>query len=347
MQQMSLFDLSTTPAAPRGWLDAEAERLLECFASVRSGEGASRRSVLRECSQLRAIARACSTPGMPTTVAALLADLPGVARALLEPPAPIARATGRARLVAVQRFLRIMGPAVGHDPAADLATLDALLPARPALGWHSIGTLVAGEPSRRRLRGPALDAADLHRILDAAAAEKTSARAIRDRALMAVQCFSGLRVEEAITLCWEDVRTDLAGAGRFGLTATVQRGERSMRLLLPGPIGAAMEALRTEHERTGVAASGPVFRASGRSDRPLSYRGARKVLVTACSRAGLPAVGSAELRAGCAHWLRSQGLSEHEVAVVLGLARVRSVDRLLSRHSALDAQRRLREHSPA
>ncbi|MDP9364898.1 MAG: hypothetical protein M3Q10_11865, partial [Chloroflexota bacterium] len=67
------------------------------------------------------------------------------------------------------------------------------------------------------------------------------------------------------------------------------------------------------------------------------------VLVTACRRAGLPAAEASEVRAGCAHWLRAQGLSEHEVAAALGLARVRSVDRLLARHAALDAQRRVRE----
>ncbi len=92
-----------------------------------------------------------------------------------------------------------------------------------------------------------------------------------------------------------------------------------------------------------MPAVGSVFRARGRPDRSLSYRGARKVLVQACRRAGLPPVTSAELRAGCAYWLRSQGLSEHEVMMVLGLTRVRTVDRLLSRHQALDAQRRVRE----
>jgi hypothetical protein len=44
-----------------------------------------------------------------------------------------------------------------------------------------------------------------------------------------------------------------------------------------------------------------------------------------------------------AHWLRSQELSDHEVAAVLGLARVRSIDRLLQHHAALDAQRVVRE----
>jgi hypothetical protein len=86
-----------------------------------------------------------------------------------------------------------------------------------------------------------------------------------------------------------------------------------------------------------------VVGARGAQDRPLSYRAALEVLQGACRRAGLPAVESSTLRAACAHWLRSQGLSDHEVAAVLGLARVRSVDRLLRHHVALDAQRAVRE----
>jgi predicted transcriptional regulator len=57
----------------------------------------------------------------------------------------------------------------------------------------------------------------------------------------------------------------------------------------------------------------------------------------------VPPAESAALRAGFAHWLRTQGLSDHEVASVLGIARVRTVDRLLARHAALDAQRCLRK----
>jgi hypothetical protein len=78
-------------------------------------------------------------------------------------------------------------------------------------------------------------------------------------------------------------------------------------------------------------------------EHALSYRTARDVLRAACRRAGLPAVETVELRAACAHWLRTQGLSSHEVAAVLGVARVRTVDRLLQRHAALDAQRCVRE----
>ena len=344
MRQLSLFDGAKSGSERRGALDPASEALLEQFRAARAREGAGRRSLLRECSQLRSLARNTAHTGRSVTLAAMVTDLASVARALREPATPISRATGRARLVAVQRFLRIMGPLLGRDPDADLADLDALLPARAASGWHDLGTLVAGDSARRRQRGPTLDAVDLHRLVETASEGTSLARSVRDRALVAVQCFSGLRVEEAVALCWEDLGTDLAGAGYFGLTASVRRGNRLMRLPLPGPIGAALDTLRDVTERSGIPATGPIFRAVERSNRPLSYRGARKVLVAACRRAGLPAAGTAELRAGCAYWLRSQGLSEHDVATVLGLARVRSVDRLLSRHTALDAQRRVREH---
>jgi predicted transcriptional regulator len=61
------------------------------------------------------------------------------------------------------------------------------------------------------------------------------------------------------------------------------------------------------------------------------------------SRGGLPTVESTALRAAFAHWLRGLGLSDHEVAAILGLAWVRSVDQLLQHHAALDAQRVVRE----
>ena len=112
---------------------------------------------------------------------------------------------------------------------------------------------------------------------------------------------------------------------------------------MPGPASEAVEALAGAMGGSVESLSGPVLCARGASGRPLSYRAARDVLQDACRRAGLPPVESTSLRAACAHWLRSQGLSDHEVAAVLGLARVRSVDRLLRHHAALDAQRTVRE----
>jgi hypothetical protein len=62
--------------------------------------------------------------------------------------------------------------------------------------------------------------------------------------------------------------------------------------------------------------------------------------------AGFPLATATDLRAAFACWLRARGLSDHETAAVLGLLQVRSLDRLLARHRALDAQRRVREASP-
>jgi integrase len=254
----------------------------------------------------------------------------------------IARSTGRARLIAVQRFIQIMGRTLGRDPAEDLAALDAQLPAGRSTGWHTTGTLVAGTAGRRRRRGPTLDAADLRRLVDAAGSGPV-AYATRDRALVALHCFSGLRPEEIVRLCWEDLASELSVSGHYGLTAAVVRDGRLVKLLLPVPASEAVEALADATGGTVESLSGPVLCAHGQPARPLSYRASRDVLQDACRRAGLPPVESVALRAACAHWLRSQGLSDHEVATVLGLVRVRSVDRLLRHHAALDAQRTVRE----
>ena len=343
MQQLSLFDGDAGASSARSPLDATSERLLREYGQTRSNQGASHQSVRREISQLRSVARACGQSGTPRAIEKAFKDVSLVARALREPSVPIAQATGRARLIAVHRFYRIIGPALGRNAAADIAALDALLPARRSTGWHTVGTIVAGERGRRRTRGPTLDAADLVRIVDAAGRDRGSDHQVRDRALVAIQCFSGLRVEEILRLRWNDLDTDLTVTGHYGPTASVERQGRQLRLLLPNPIGETLDSLRRGALAHGMPPEGPVFHACGSPDRPLSYRAARNVLVEACRRAGLPAVSSAELRAACAYWLRSQGLSEHEVMMTLGLTRVRSVDRMLRRHQALDAQRRVRE----
>jgi hypothetical protein len=69
----------------------------------------------------------------------------------------------------------------------------------------------------------------------------------------------------------------------------------------------------------------------------------RSIVQRACARAGFPTASAADLRAAVAYWLRLRGLSDHETAAVLGLRRVKTLDRLLTRHEVLDAQRRVRE----
>jgi integrase len=345
VNQLTLFDHaapSAVAAASSVRPDDNSERLLAMFEASRTSEGAHPRSVKREVGQLRALVREAEGAGQGITLRMLAEDVDLLARLLREPATMISRSTGRARLLAVQRFLRVVGLLLGRNSAADLAELDAQLPTRRPTGWHTTGALVAGTPARRRRRGPTLDAADLRRIVDAAGAEEGGQR-LRDRALVALHCFSGLRPEEIVRLCWEDLASELSVHGRYGLTAAVMRGGRHVRLLLPEPASDAIEALAGVTGRPVEWMSGPIFLARGVPGRPISYRAAHDVIQDACHRAGLPPIESTALRAACAHWLRSQGLSDHEVASVLGLAKVRSVDRLLQRHAALDAQRTVRE----
>jgi integrase len=345
MRQLSFLEDGRRPVratAARGPLDPQSEALLGAFRARRLAEGVHPRSVAREVSQLRAMAREGGASNEPGPLPTLMADVGLLARVLRQPRTTVARSTGRARLLAVQRCIRLMSPQLGRDPVADLAALDALLPARRSIGWHAAGTLVAGIPGRRRRPGPTLDGAHLRAIVEAAGT-LSGERAARDRALLALHCFSGLRAEEILGLRWEDLTTELAADGYYGLAAAVERSGRHLRLPLPGPAAEAVEALAEAIYGRVESLSGPLIRAHRGSARALGYRAARGVLRDACRKAGLPPVESVQLRAACAHWLRSQGLSDHEVATVMGLARVRSVDRLLRRHAALDAHRSVRE----
>ena len=131
VSQLPLFSVAADPVGSARGLcrpDPESEHLLAAFQVARLAQGASPQSVRREMSQLRAVMREAGVEGQPAALWGLFADLGLVARVLCEPRMQIARSTGRARLVAVQRFIQIVGSTLGRDPDADLATLEALLP---------------------------------------------------------------------------------------------------------------------------------------------------------------------------------------------------------------------------
>ena len=131
MRQLSLFE-EHRDAATRRTLDPTSAALLERFRTQRLAEGAHPHSVQREISQLRSLVREAGADDYPLPLARFIGDLARVAQALAEPRVPIARATGRARLIAIQRFIRIIGPTLNRNAEHDLAHLDSLLP-----GQHS------------------------------------------------------------------------------------------------------------------------------------------------------------------------------------------------------------------
>ncbi len=292
---------------------------------------------------MRSLARDADLRGEPSTLAALASDMALVARLLLDPARPIARATGRARLRAIQRFVLVASPILGLDAAAQLAQLDRLLPTTRSSGWHDAGTMVAGGAGRRRRLRPTLEVTDLERIVATVATAEASADVQRDTALVALTCFSGLRPEEITALRWEVVSRERAPNGQSELTILVPRRGGQVRIPVPPIAAQTLAALAESFESDSDHLSGPVFRARGRAGRALGYRTVRSIVCEACGRAGYPGTEAADLRSAFAWWLKAKGLSDHEVAEVLGLARVRSVDRLLRPHLELQAQRRVRE----
>lgn len=318
-------------------LDADSEALLEAFRQARAQGGAHPKTVLREVSQLRSLGRSSGLDG-ERLLRHLFENVPVLARCLREPPEAISLSTGRARLVAVQRFVAIQGPAVGiRDPSAFLSSLEMLLPRKNPAGWHSAGIMVGGTPRRARPTGPTLRGADIQRIVRAAGEVKDRFRASRDSAIVALSCFSGLRPEETVALTWGQVVVDSHTETTF---VEVQRRGGLLRLPIPAPAAGPLLDYALQHRED---LEGPLFRRRARSQEGLSVRAARHIVVSACERAGLPRAESAGLRAAFAHWLRSRGLSDHETAKVLGLRQVRSLDRLLAPTKALDAQRAVRE----
>src|SRR5829696_4573769 len=99
--QLSLLKPEQSLGVPAGRraLDRESEGLLREFKERRLTDGAHPRSVQREVSQLRAVARESGSMDQPAVLRTLLADVGLIAQALREPGTTIARTTGRARLL--------------------------------------------------------------------------------------------------------------------------------------------------------------------------------------------------------------------------------------------------------
>jgi integrase len=259
----------------------------------------------------------------------------------LEPNGLISASTGRCRLVAAQRFAGLCGDQVGiADVERFPVDLDSLLPTHSRRDWHSAGTIVAGTRARRRPLGPTLAPADLERIVTAVTA-RVAPRARRDRVLVALHCYSGLRPDELFGLRWSQVMVDT----EHGMLS-IQLRRRGRWLCLP-VVGRAA-GLLLAWRRTALGGASPsgeqhVLPRSEHGDQPLTSRAVREIVRRACERAGFPLATATDLRAAFACWVRTHGLSDHETAAVLGLQQVRSLDRLLARHRAMDAQRRVRE----
>jgi integrase len=339
MRQLELAGFGRAVETPitldRGSLD-----LLDLYSNHRLSQGASLRTVSREISHLRSIAREGVWHGH-ASLAELFASIPSVAAVLREPRRPIARSTGLARLVAAQRFINFITLLLGRSAVQDLCELDRLLPARSGTGWHSTGVIVAGGLDRPRHRPVSLGWSDLERIAEAAS---DGGSATWQRALVTLHCFTGLRPEEIITLRWNAIeRTVVPMSDELRFSVSVQRRERPVLLPVIPRVAVELALYAGSLPASRLHRTELLFPSRQSASRPISYRTTRYILTHACREAGVPAVEASDLRAAFAFGLKLQGMSDHQVAAMLGLAQVRSVDRLLKGHRALQAQHAVRE----
>ncbi len=71
----------------------------------------------------------------------------------------------------------------------------------------------------------------------------------------------------------------------------------------------------------------------------LTDRQVRRIVLAACSAAGFPHAARSTLMSASAAYLSAAGLRDHDVAFALGIADMRTINRLLKPHRKLAAQR--------
>lgn len=328
VNQRPLFNLDALEPLPsRGRLDVETESFLdgyrEHYRGVRS-DGAVR----GEISQLRSVVREASRLGRVVTLPEAVADAAILSAVLTTPAKRPSATTALIRLGAINAALRLH---FGDDEGRRrIDELDRALPRCAGAEWHQSGVVIAGERKRRRPQSPTIEPDDLRRIVDAAAKGGRSPRALRDRLLVAMHCFSGLEAVEIRLLRWSDLRWE---SEADSWSAAVIRCGRSTRLAIFGVAASLLIRQRLEVP----AASEHVF--SNSRGGPLTERQMRRIVLGACSCAGFPRAARNTLLSACAAFLSAAGLRDHDVAIVLGIEDMRTINRLLKPHQRLAAQR--------
>ena len=330
MRQPTLFDLDAPPPSPRrGRIDAESEVFLERYA-VRYRLDRSAGAVRGEVSQLRTVAREAAQRRAGRTLHEVLSDTSTLAAVLTAPGRQPSATTALIRLGAINAALLLLfGPNEGRRR---IGVLDDALPQRDGTDWYQSGVMLAGQRSRRRAQGPTIEPSDLTRIVEAAGAGKRARRALRDRVIVAVHCFSGLEAGEIRCLRWDDLRWE-SEAESWSVAA--ERGAKRTRLAIFGPVASLMVRHRLKAQPPDE------FVCANARDEPLTERQMRRISLAACSAAGFPLAERNTLLSASAAYLSTAGLRDHEVAMALGIADMRTINRLLKPHQRLAAQRAL------
>ena len=154
---------------------------------------------------------------------------------------------------------------------------------------------------------PVLDAADVSRLLGSCDRRRAAGR--RDHALLTLLVRLGLRAAEAAALRVDDVHW------RVGEIVVSGKGGTRERLPLPDDVGRALSAYCCRGRRRGRHRH--LFLQTRAPYGALSASSVSSVVLRACARAGLPAVGAHRLRHSAASALRRAGVPLAQISEVL------------------------------
>lgn len=331
---MSQLSFPDADEPQRGRLDPQSEAFLEQYV-LRYQRDRSVDTVRGERSQLRTVAREAQRNGSNGGLGQILSDPAVLARVLTSPAKPLSASTAFIRLGAINAALLLrFGDQEGQRR---IDALDASLPKRTGTDWWESGVVLAGHPSRRRAQSPTIEPADLAVIVARAGDGKRHIRVVRDRALVATHCFSGLRTGEIRTLRWDQLVWE---PGAESYAVRLPRQGVQVKLPIFGPAAALLARWR-------LLTTAQTYVFSNPSGEPFTRRQVRRIVQSACQSAGFGNADSATLTSAAAAYLSSFGVRDHEIAMALGIRDMRTVNRLLRPHQRLQAQRSVRDGSPA
>jgi integrase/recombinase XerD len=115
------------------------------------------------------------------------------------------------------------------------------------------------------------------------------AKSGRDRLMLQVAYFGGLRVSELVSLTWSQVIRRDSGEAQLSI---VGKGDKAREVLIPATIAGPLLASRGD-----APASTPVFASVRRPGQPLTERAVNYIVKDAAERAGVNPAASV-------HWLR-------------------------------------------
>jgi len=332
---------------PNWWPDEGSLTLLQRYTEGRlqSGSKPAASTVRTECDYLRGMVFASISLGGPTTLEALRDDPQTVAKILREWPRT--RGTLNTMLAAM---LRLIDFTVDDVPEAERLKeqVQAGLYPRPSgnRSWNVLPRTVGGSRRVQRRR-PVLSQADILKIVDAASvASPDDETVLRDRAIVALACWSGISPYELPTLRWEQLLGHRSTA-EAPWCATIHDVAHHGRLVCIPVVEDAAPYLRDLVAAASMGRgrlSGYMFRRSRGKEHPLTYSMTRRIVRLAVQNAGLPACDDTTLKRAYATYLKQRGLNDYAIRDALGLKTMASVESHLLQHRWSAAQRVAAEH---